>query len=57
MNHEDYILDALEMVSAWEIDPEHFSQAVNEQARLMAGLNLEPSIDPAQQTPYASLRF
>ena len=38
MHTEDYILDALEMVSAWDIPDEDFADAVNAQARLMAGI-------------------
>jgi len=35
---EDYILDALEMVSAWDLpDDESYINAANQQARLMAG--------------------
>ena len=41
MNFEDFIPDALSMVSAWEVPEEDFAQAVNDQARLMAGLDLE----------------
>ena len=33
----DYIVDALELVSAWDIPDEDFAQTVNDQARLMAG--------------------
>lgn len=35
----EYILDALEMVSAWDVPDEDFAQTVNDQARLMAGLD------------------
>jgi len=38
MQFEDYIPDALEMVSAWDISDEDFADAVNAQARLMAGV-------------------
>ena len=38
MHIEDYILDALETVSAWDIPDEDFAQTVNDQARLMAGV-------------------
>jgi len=35
---QDYILDALEMVSAWDLpDDESYINAANQQARLMAG--------------------
>ena len=35
----DYILDALEMVSSWNIPDEDFAAAVYAQARLMAGIH------------------
>ena len=43
MHIEDYILDALEMVSAWDIPEEELADAINAQARLMAGI---PPDDP-----------
>ena len=39
MNTENHILDALEIVSAWDIPEEDFAQTVNDQAMLMAGVN------------------
>ena len=39
MHTEDYILDALEMVSAWDIPDEDLADTVNAQARLMAGIH------------------
>ena len=39
MHYEDYIPAALEMLSAWNIPNEDFAQAVNDQARLMAGVD------------------
>ena len=39
MNQQDYILDALEIVSAWDVPDEDFADAVNDQAMLMAGVN------------------
>ena len=41
MDYENYILDALEMVMAWNLPEEEFADAVNDQARLMAGLTPE----------------
>jgi len=41
MDYEIYILDALEMVMAWDLPDEEFADAVNDQARLMAGINPE----------------
>jgi hypothetical protein len=34
---EDHIFDALEIVSAWDVFDEELADAVNAQARLMAG--------------------
>jgi len=39
MYYQDYLTDALELVSAWDIPDEDFAQAVNDQAKLMAGMN------------------
>jgi hypothetical protein len=36
---EDYILDALDMVSARDIQDDDFADAVNDRARLMAGVH------------------
>ena len=35
--YEDYIEDAIEMVSSWDLPPENFVEAVQQQAELMAG--------------------
>ena len=39
MTFENQILDALMIVSAWDIPDEDFADAVNDQAMLMAGVN------------------
>ena len=39
MNIENYILDAIEIVSAWDLPEEDFADAVNDQARLKATVN------------------
>ena len=39
MHIEDYIPEALDMVSAWDVPDEEFAQTVNDQARLMAGIH------------------
>ena len=39
MNIENHILDALETVSAWDVPDEDFARTVNDQAKLMAGVN------------------
>ena len=41
MNQQNYILDALEIVSAWDLPEEELADAVNDQTRLMAGVNID----------------
>jgi hypothetical protein len=36
---EDYVTEAIETVSAWDISDEDFAQSVNDQARMMAGIH------------------
>ncbi|EED30561.1 hypothetical protein NOR53_628 [gamma proteobacterium NOR5-3] len=48
MTYEDYIAEALEIVSAWEVPPEAFARAVNDQAKIMAGTDLDPWHDLPQ---------
>ena len=48
MNYENQILDALMIVSAWDIPDEDFADAVNDQAMLMAGVN--PDDIPERQS-------
>ena len=38
MDYEDYIQEALEFVLAWDLPEECLPDAVNDQAKLMAGL-------------------
>ena len=38
MDYEDYIPEALDLVLAWGLPDETLADAVNDQARLMAGL-------------------
>ena len=35
---EEYLLDAVATVSAWDLDDDQFADAVNMQAKLMAGV-------------------
>jgi hypothetical protein len=37
MEYEDYIPEALDLVLAWDLPEDALADAVNEQARLMAG--------------------
>ena len=57
MNYEDYITEALDIVNSWEVPEEEFAQVVNDQARLMCGMNLEPSSDLPLCSPSVALRF
>jgi hypothetical protein len=56
---EDCIQQALEQVETWgsEFTPEQFSQAVNDQARLMAGIDLEVRDASLAVQLHATLRF
>ena len=50
MNYEDYLRDALEMVLAWDLPEEELAEAVNDQARLIAGIS--PEQIPQRHTEY-----
>ena len=47
MNYHDYLREALEMVLAWDLPEAELADAVNDQARLMAGVPPE-EIRPRQ---------
>ena len=55
--YEDYIPDALDIVSAWEVPEEEFAQVVKDQARLMAGSGIEPNPEIPFSSPYLTLQF
>ena len=57
MTMEDYLEDALAQVNSWELPEEDFAQAVNDQARLMAGIQFGASTDIPATNPYATLHF
>ena len=40
---EDYVTEAIGTVSAWDIADEDFAPTVNDQARLMAGIQPDES--------------
>jgi len=42
MYQQHYYLDALEMVLAWDLPDEELADAVNDQAKLMAGYHDDP---------------
>jgi hypothetical protein len=54
---EDYIQQALEQVEAWDPPPEQFCAAVNAQARLMAGIDLDHRDPSLEIRVHTSLRF
>ncbi|MBK6278293.1 MAG: hypothetical protein IPF57_09190 [Gammaproteobacteria bacterium] len=54
---EDYIQDAFEIVSAWDLPNDELPEAVNAQARLMAGVPLDHMPLPSCTNPYLTLQF
>ena len=57
MEFNDYLEDAILIVDAWQLPEKEYAQAVNDQARLMCGMDLEPSSDLPLSSTYATLRF
>lgn len=53
MNYQDYLLDALERVSSWDIPDEAFADAVNDQTKLMAGINPEDTWEHPSEYPFS----
>ena len=47
---EDCISEAIEMVSWYDIPPDEFADAVNDQARLMAGIHPDDSWEDNLET-------
>ena len=56
MTYHDYLRDALEMVLAWDLPEEELADAVNDQARLMAGVPPE-DIRPRQAQQQSSSTY
>ena len=54
---EDYIQDAFEIVSAWDLPDDELPDAVNAQARLMAGIPLDHMPLAPCTNPYLTLQF
>lgn len=57
MDYHYYIPEALEIVSAWEIEEEEFAQVVNDQAKIMAMTDIELTGFDDFASPYQPLRF
>ena len=53
MNHEDYTADALKLCSAWNLPDDEFADAVNDQARLMAGVDFDDGRGFHIENPHA----
>ena len=51
MNQQNQILDALEIVSAWDLPEEELADAVNDQAALMMGVNIDDILERPSDTP------
>jgi len=54
---ENYLGDAIRQIDAWEVHESDYFEAVNAQARIMAGLHLEPSWELPLDDPYQPLLF
>jgi hypothetical protein len=54
---EDHIQEAIEVVQAWDLPEKDFSSAVNDQARLMAGIDLDYRDTGLEIRLHATLRF
>ena len=54
MDYEDLIQEAFDIVSAWELPENAIAQAVNDQARLMAGMDFYYSGEDHGPDPFAS---
>jgi hypothetical protein len=54
---EDYIEQAIHQVEAWDLPEEQFVQAVNDQARLMAGIDLDDRNTGLEIRLHTALRF
>ena len=54
---EDYIQEALEIVSAWDLPDDELPDAVNAQARLMAAIPLDYITAASIPSAYAALQF
>ncbi|KHF25249.1 hypothetical protein [Solemya velum gill symbiont] len=54
MNYQDYLSDALELLSAWNLPDDEFTDAVNDQAKLMAGYDFDETWGMHVDNPYSS---
>jgi hypothetical protein len=54
---EDHIQEAIEVVQAWDLPEEQFAEAVTNQARLMAGIDLDYRDTGLEIRLHTTLRF
>ena len=57
MDYIDYLQDAFDQVSAWEIPEEQFFDTVRDQAMLMAGLPVDWYGEMPEPDNHTSLQF
>ena len=58
MNYHDYIPDAIELVNSFDLDDEaNWRQAVINEARKLASMDMEPWTDIPVFSPYLTLQF
>ena len=57
MNYEDYLQDAIDLVSAWEVDEEQFFDAVRDQVMIMAGIPVDWLGEIPEPEHRTALRF
>ena len=50
--YEDMLIEALDLVSAWDLPEEDLADAVNAQARLMAGILPEEFVVQSDSFPF-----
>jgi hypothetical protein len=57
MNYDDYIEQAINHISAWDLSEEELPDAINQQARLLAGIDWDTGDTQLSLQVYTALRF
>jgi hypothetical protein len=57
MDYTDYLEDAIAQVDAWNLPEAEFAEALHNQAKFLAGQDIEQAVDANGINPYVSLRF
>ena len=50
MSQQNFIIEALEIVSSWDVPDEDFARTVNDQAKLMSGIPSEEILEGYPET-------